>query len=357
MSKQRHNSTFLTKSSELIIIISICKILSLVELTFPEREMKKITVAILVLATLSSCAISIKANKYFKQGKTVQQNFKETIPFRIKDGHIILTVNIKDKDYDFMLDTGASNLVSKELAEELGLKVLGSEKVGDVYNNTKTQEYVGLESIQIGEVEFVETAALIFDFNSVEIWDSLGVDGFIGSNLMQHAIWDFDFTNNEVTITDDESKLSIPDDFIENKLFIGVAGVPSIACELNGEKVWNFTLDFGFSGGVVVPFSEFNKQVSSGQITEFKKSETNGVVGMYGKQDFKREFYLGLIDEIEFGNNTLINQEVYAEQYLEKMFGLAFFRNYRVVLNWDSKKVKLIEKSNPIVANETTTHP
>jgi hypothetical protein len=173
----------------------------------------------------------------------------------------------------------------------------------------------------------------------------LNVDGFIGANLMQHAIWDIDFSQKQITITDNESKLNLPKDVIENKLFIGVGGVPSIAAKINGKKIWNFTVDYGYNGDIVIPYSEFKKQMENGEISDFKKSETQST-GIYGNKNTTRESYNGIISEIEFGNSTLKDVKVYSEQYLDKTFGLDFFKNYRVIINWNSKRIKLIEKSN-----------
>src|SRR5690606_37106389 len=111
------------------------------------------------------------------------------------------------------------------------------------------------------------------------------------------------------------------------------------------KKVWNFTVDFGYNGGIVMPFSEFEKQKENGQISDFTKSNTHGIVGIYGKQDITRASYRGIINEIEFGNSTLKKEKVYSEQYFNQLFGLEFFRNYRVILNWKSKKIKLIENT------------
>lgn len=171
----------------------------------------------------------------------------------------------------------------------------------------------------------MDTVAVIKDIKSMPVWSSLHINGFIGSNLMQHAIWDFDFNQNQIIITDNESKLSLPEEIIENKLFIGYAGIPSIACKVNGKKVWNFPVDFGYDGGIVIPFSKFEKQKESGQISDFVKSETHGFIGVYGKQDLARESYRGIINEIEFGNSTLKNEKVHSEESLSKRFGLDFF--------------------------------
>ncbi|WP_034924991.1 retropepsin-like aspartic protease [Gillisia sp. CAL575] len=305
-------------------------------------KIAKLFIYFITLILINSCSTS-KAAKYFKEGKTDQENYKITFPFDIKNGWIIIPVELKNKKYKFILDTGSPTLLSKELAESLKMTVIDSVNAYDIYNKSKQNRYTRIETIKIGSIDFVGITALVNDFNATPIWSSLNVDGFIGSNLMQHAIWDIDFSKNQITITDNESKLNLPEEIIENKLFIGVAGLPSIASKINGKKIWNFSVDLGYDGDIVIPFSEFEKQKESGQISDFKKSNTQGVIGVYGKQNSTRESYTGIISEIEFGNSTMKNEKVYSEQYLVKRFGLDFFRNYRVIINWNSKKIKLIE--------------
>ncbi|WP_346882694.1 retropepsin-like aspartic protease [uncultured Algibacter sp.] len=304
----------------------------------------KVFIYLITFILINSCS-TIKASKHFKEGKTDQENFKVTFPFEIKSGWIIIPVEIKNKNYNFILDTGTPTLVSKEFAKSLKMKVIDSVKAVDVYNNKKQNKYTRLETIKIGAIDFVGTTALTNDFNAIPMWSSLNIDGFIGSNLMQHAIWDIDFSKKQITITDDESKLNLPEEIIENKLFIGIAGLPSIASKINGKKIWDFSVDLGYNGGIVIPFYEFKKQTENGEISDFKKSKTKGVIGIYGEQKTTRESYTGIINAIEFGNTTLKNEKVYSEQYLDKTFGLDFFKNYRVILNWNSKKIKLIENT------------
>lgn len=299
---------------------------------------------IISLIVLCSCAGS-KATKYLEQGNVLEKNFKTTIPFEYRNGFIVIKIEIKGETYDFILDTGASNVLSKELNAKLGILPLGSEDVGDVYGDTQRLEYTKINKIKIGGVNFLETVAAISDFNSVTLISCLDVDGIIGSNLMRHAVWDFDFKKQTITITDTESNLKIPANHKESKFYIGYAGIPSITTKVNGMTVLNNVIDFGFTGGVILPFKVFEKQKNK-RIKKWVKSYGEGSTGIYGSKK-NITSYDSKIDEIKIGNLTVKNRIVYSAPFMENIFGLAFFKNYRVILNWKIKRIKMIEV-NPL---------
>ena len=79
----------------------------------------KAFIFLITLILISSCSTS-KAVKYLKEGEIDQENFKVTFPFEIKKGWIVVPVEIENKKYKFLLDTGTPTLVSKELAKSFG---------------------------------------------------------------------------------------------------------------------------------------------------------------------------------------------------------------------------------------------
>lgn len=295
---------------------------------------------IMSLIVLCSCAVP-KAAKYLKQGNVLEKNFKTTIPFEYRIGHIVIKVQIQGETYDFILDTGAPNVLSKELNAKLGMLPLGSVDVGDIYGDTQKLEYTKINKIKIGGVNFLETVAVISDFNSVTSFPCLDVDGLIGSNLMRHAVWDFDFKKQIITITDDENNLNIPANYKESKFYIGYAGHPSITTKVNGMKVLNNTIDFGSIRGIVLPLKVFEKQKNK-KIKKWVKSYGEGSTGIYGAKK-NITTYNSKIDEIRIGNLILNNRIAHTESQLDNLLGLAFFKNYRVILNWKIKRIKMIE--------------
>lgn len=308
-------------------------------------RLNKLICSLIGFTLLSSCAAS-KINKTLKQGNIVQKDFKITVPFEYRNGLIILKVTIQNEIYDFILDTGASNVLSKELAEKLKVIPLGTSEISDVHNKSKQLEFTIIDDIQIGNINFRETVAAITDFNSGEL-ACLNADGFIGSNLMRFAIWDFDFKNQLITITDDEQKLNIPSDAIESKIFIGTsASRPSITTQINEDKILNNLIDLGNNGNAHLSYTTFLKQKKSKKITKFKEGFGYSSIGMYGKGDEKKEYSVK-IDQIKIGNH-IITDKIMVVKNDKPNLGISFFKNYRLILNWKSKKIKMVKQSNSL---------
>ena len=305
-------------------------------------RLKILLYSLIVLTLLTSCASS-KINKTLKQGNIVQEDFKVTVPFEYRKGLIILKVTIENEIYDFILDTGSSNVLSKELAEKLNVIPLGSKNVTDINKTSQLLNYTKIDDIEIGGIHFKETIAAISDFNS-GILACLNADGFIGSNLMRFAIWDFDFKNQIITITDNEQKLNIPADAIESKIFIGTASSePSIISYVNGDKVLNNLIDLGNNSTPHLSYVDFIKQKESNKITKYITGSGYSGIGMYGNGENKDEFS-AKIDEIKIGNH-IIKDKIMRVKDGKTNLGILFFKNYRLIINWKAKKIKMIQES------------
>ncbi|MFD2909684.1 aspartyl protease family protein [Flavobacterium ardleyense] len=301
----------------------------------------KIIYALILFSVLSSCAGS-KIDKTLKQGNIVQKDFKVTVPFEYRRGLIILKVTIENEVYDFILDTGASNVISKELAEKLNVIPLGTEEVGDINKKKQQLKYTKIDDIQIGGINFKETIAAKVDLNSGEL-ACIKADGLIGANLMRFAVWDFDFKNQLITISSDEKKLNIPSDAIESKVYIGTASKLSMTTQVNGKTVLKNLVDLGNTSNAYLSYSAFIKQKKSQKITNYVKGSGYTSIGMYGKAEPKNEYSVK-IDNIKIGDHIITNKIMGVKSGSTNL-GLPFFKNYRLILNWKSKRLKMIQQS------------
>ncbi len=295
---------------------------------------------LILIILLWGCAGS-KTNKILKQGNVAQENFKTTIPFKYVMGWIVLEVEIKHKNYNFLLDTGSANILTSELAEELNSTVIGNEEVSDINNKKNSTKYTKINSIKIGGIDFQETIAGIIDLNKVTEISCTKIDGIIGANLMRKAVWDFDFQKQLITITNNENNLDIPDEAIESKMYIGTAGVPSVTLKINGKKILNNLIDFGNSGYNLMRADYFKKQLDAKLIDNYVIG--NGkAFGAFGYSKSKA-FYNTIINELVIGNHTVNKIFTSVKSGADNNLGLQFFKNYRVILNWKKKKIKMVE--------------
>ncbi|WP_148639294.1 aspartyl protease family protein [Aquimarina longa] len=302
------------------------------------KSLLKITPFVFLLL---SCGGS-KIEKLLKSGQVDQENFKVTVPFEYRQGLIILKVDIKNKTYDFILDTGASNVVSTELGEELNLEPIDSQLVYGVHGASKKLDYTAIKAIKIGGINFSNTIAVIHDLNAVSKLACLNIHGIIGANLMRQSIWDFDFNNQLITITNTEESLDIPPNYKEVKFFIGYQGAPSIITKANGMRVLNTMIDTGYNGNISLSRIEFQKLIKRKKLTQYNTGNGITGTGVYGAGK-KEVFHQGLIDEMSFGDLTLDTTIVSFSGTSHKLIGVEFLKNYRVIFNWNTKKIKFIE--------------
>jgi len=308
--------------------------------------LNKLLYTLIAIIVLSSCGGS-KITKTLRQGNVVQKDFKVSIPFEYRKGLIILKVTIQDKTYDFLLDSGATNVISTELASELKTVKLGVKEITDIHNKSEQLSYVKLNDIQLGGINFRETITTVIDIKNREL-SCLNIDGFIGANLMRFAVWDFDFENQLITITNDESKLNIPSDAEVNtsKLFIDTGSVASIITKVNGDRVLNNKIDLGNNSNVLLTYITFSEQKKSNKISNYKKGSGITSIGAFGKGESKDQ-YFAEISEIQIGNH-IIKDKIVRVRDGSSNLGIAFFKNYRLILNWKTKKLKMIQKGTAL---------
>ena len=126
----------------------------------------KTIILLTTILLLTSCSVDRKIAKLFKEGHTPEQSFKTKIPFEYRLGLIIIKVELNNETYDFVLDSGGVNLLSKELAEKLGAKGVMTLNVGGLQEGKfQPMDFTKIKELSIGGIKFEETACGIGDFN------------------------------------------------------------------------------------------------------------------------------------------------------------------------------------------------
>ena len=208
--------------------------------------MKKYLSYFFVLFAIQLFAQKINLNL----GSAVQKNYFEEIDFEYLQEKIIIPVTIKGKTYRFILDTGAPNIISKELNEIIQAPFIDSIPVIDGYDKKEQVKVVRVDKIDLGKLTFKNSATLVYDFESTAFNDCFGIDGFIGSNMLRNSIVQIDLENQKVRITDNKKSLDLKRKYSSKIKLNKVQSLPFVEIRLKGTKTGKekVLLDTGMQG-------------------------------------------------------------------------------------------------------------
>ena len=302
-----------------------------------------------LMAILSGCS-TMKAFKYIKSGTVSRSAFKTEVAFEMRFGLIILKVMIHGKEYSFILDTGAPTVISNELAQELGIKPAGKGKARDSQGASSSLGFAAIDSIGIGDLQFLNTGAAIADLHQSSEIACFHVDGLIGANLMRKAVWQFDYERHIITITSSRDSLTIPSNAQIIKFRQARTGTPLMDVQLNGQTDHNVTIDLGSTGDFVSSVATLELLKKDGLSTN-TYSYGAGTSGLYGHGKDDTTWY-AVIHSIGIDSLKLTNQVVSFTTKAVKTIGTNFFKNYRLIFDWSANELTMI----PVHAYDNTLH-
>ena len=168
-------------------------------------------------------------------GETRSKNYFEEFDFKFIKDKIFVPVEIQGITYKFILDTGAPNIISKEINDLINPKLIKKIPVTDASGKKENLNVVALENLKLGNIAFENTATLVYDINSNPIFQCLGIDGFIGSNMLRNSILQIDLERNKIRLTDNKRNLNLNKKNSNKIKFIGSQSSPYLWIKLEGK--------------------------------------------------------------------------------------------------------------------------
>lgn len=278
--------------------------------------------------------------KVLKKGSVEQKEFKTEIPFEMRLGLVIIPVTIEGKTYEFLVDTGAPNVCSKELAAELKLKTKVSQNTGDSQGVKEKLDFVVVPEIYLNGICFKETGAAVADLKQSDVIACLDIDGIIGANLMKEAIWEFDYERKVITISDKKSSFTIPENGIHLPFTPALSSTPKVTITYNGVEDKNVTFDTGSNGLFTTSKATLKKIEEKKPPVKKAMSFGSSGSGLYGAAKADTS-YIILIDSTQIGGLFIENNAVSIENGA-RLVGTKFLKNFRVIIDWNVKEILLI---------------
>lgn len=301
--------------------------------------MKKYILIFCFFYSLFSCAPS--QIEMLRGGAIENAVYRDTVSFNFDYNLPIITVEIDQVNYNFLLDTGAPSVISPELFVKLNLKKKLTSKIKDSNNISNSEIFTQIPQMKIGNLQYTNIGVYVIDLRKSFALKCLNIDGIIGANQMAKSYWKLDYENKWCVISNDLPKSEIENYEIVNFTPKNGQLTPLVDIFIDKIKFGNVVFDTGFNGAISLPN---NKSLDS--VFE-KKVELYGVesVGIYGLGTTKT-FVEALLPFVKLDSLVLSKQSVTFSDDPSMFIGNEVFKNYSIIFDWNLQKMYFKKNAN-----------
>ncbi|KIO75417.1 hypothetical protein TH53_20810 [Pedobacter lusitanus] len=240
----------------------------------------------------------------YNQGGTSAKNYYQEIPYQTINGKIFIEVELHNKKYKFLFDTGAPVAISPRLVTELKAKFLNEDSLSDVNGVMDTMGVVQVPQIKIGNIQFKHIPAITFFPDFYKCWN---IDGVIGSNILRNSIVSINEAKHIITLTDQLAKLKLSNnsgsELVTNTSY---QSNPIISIVLKNDMILNLGFDTGDNEFLRISEEMINQLPDSGAYQILAKGYGANTIGGLGLQQ-SAEKYLLRFPEMKIGNSLFNN--------------------------------------------------
>lgn len=228
-------------------------------------------------------------------------NYVDTgfIPFKMLKNTMLVPVTIGRHEYSFVFDTGGFLSISNNIRVNNRLHAIDSIEVSDIEGKVKYFDKVLIPHATLGDMELQNREALELWVNSKYPDNCFGADGMIGRDIFEGMILEFDYKNGRLRITNDRSKIQMPED-LKAKLRLSDRGLPEMLLRINGRKRW---IEFDSGSGDFFSFKT-RDVMNLRDVSENDKLKFHGIFsyGITGKGDVRPSVrYRPRVESLQIG--------------------------------------------------------
>lgn len=267
-----------------------------------------------------------------ESGDVQAKKFTQIISFDFIANLPIIEVDIQDKTYRFLFDTGALSVVPTSLVRELSLEVVDEIEISDSQEEHSSAFLYTLPSLKIGDIEFCEYVVVASDFTKHLPLSCLDFDGILGYNFLADLIVSISYEKKEIILS---SKLSGSSDYIQTPLLFDGHSGPRFEINFPFRNI-SFVIDSGKNDGISLAVTE-----ELGAFKEYAKG-TKEIRGLFSssfsgtKEDEVETIYL--LEDFNITKDILIKRyPVSLNDGLESLVGNSFLKNFDIILDFKKK--------------------
>lgn len=289
-----------------------------------------------VVFTTSSCHLHFK--NILNYGSLRNDSFYQELEFEEQMGLPIIRVVIKGKTYRFLFDTGAPNAISTRLQSELQFRKIGSRTIRDSQGTLSNADYVRVESLYLGTVEFRGVSSFVADLDQNPALRCLKLDGILGSPSMRHCIWQIDFADHRIRFTDEIWKLSYYNP--HQAISYQTDDQYSIKLDYEMEKadIRNIKVDYGSMNAITLPRDGMERLASGDALdAEILKFAGFAQIGLFGDLVESTRYYSRTSGRL--GDMVLHSAQTKSGGKNGGLVGTEVLRDYVVTINFPAQKI------------------
>lgn len=292
-------------------------------------------IKILLFFIVISSNIFAQSN-LLKEGVISQKNYFIALDFTIYKGKIIIPVEIAGKEYRFLFDTGAPNMLNSNIFK-LSNKI-GNLKISDSNKNQQNLMIVNVPLFRISSIEFKNFNFLEYDISKNFAFNCLNIDGIIGSNSFRNSIIKIDYLNKKIYITDKIQNLSPKVKGKKMKL-VGEQNAPYLEITLAGKKkVYEDVLfDTGFNNFYVQSNRAFNIFKNENILENVITKKAMLAVSLFGSDNIS-EKSIFTIPTLNLSSVDFINITAYTSDDNNSKFGTDLLNYGNITLDFQKSK-------------------
>jgi hypothetical protein len=271
------------------------------------------------------------------------------IPFELYNNHIYLRVRVNDSEpLSFILDTGASSIISRKRAESLGLRVGRKERGFGVGESSVEASLAEGVSLNLPGVTLSRQTIAAVDLEDLQ--KSLGrtLDGILGSSFLSRLVVEIDYSAKTINLYAPRSyryrgkgeRIPLVVDADSGLIFARAVVKPSKRAPLKGL----FEIDSG--GGHTLdlnsPFVERNNLLSAAQ-----KANAVSIGGLGGSS----RAVMGTVEVLQLGRTSrvenvsaffsLSTEGMLASAEFDGNIGNDFLRRFKVAFDYSRRSMFL----------------
>jgi hypothetical protein len=263
-----------------------------------------------------------------------------SVPFELINNHIYVQVKLNGKGpFRLLCDTGGANIVTPELAAELGLKAQGALQGRGVGEQSEDVGLASVDSLQLGDATVDKQLFAVFPMGPFGKVEGISFGGLVGYEIFKRFVVKVDYESSQLTLT-------LPDAFQYQGKGSVVAfrfneHIPQVDGEIDGVP-GRFDLDTGSRASLDLlgPFVEKNGLVA--KYAPKLEGVTGWGVGGAARAAISRAKVLklgGVAVESPVVELTLQKKGAFTDPYVAGNVGAGVLKRFNVTFDYSRQQV------------------